>query len=1778
MTKLTSQDKVRLLTTASAAIAAVALCAPAIAGNTVVTPTSPTTASQIVSDAQDNLASDQNNTGGVNVDADVAGNTIGEAGVATTNDTLTVTVNSITANAFGNNFDNEIAPFNGIENSFPGDGAASLGLQINTNTITADADGNAIGIDVVDFTTGTAEVSGNSIGANANGNAGTTLLSGSVPNTYASTTAGSSTISFGTQPDWLDAEGSLTASTVQVNGAASVSAQVGDGASNIIGIGLDASADNDVDANPTLDSNRITAAASGNNSNSTIEILSGANPLFNGSAVLTNAQLNSGIASEVQASNAGSEILADIEASGGSVNNLIGGVSVTDNTISSSATGNAALGNGAAGNRIVLGDTMSFQGLAGTDADGYIFYANGALEQGVDADVVISSSQGNVGASNGTRMNVNAATTGSTIAADVEDVDDGSVTVAGNASTATARGNDASSAFATGSGVNSFDGTVAVANQQTNTYVDVAALNAQSLIGADVTHSDDDDLDDSTVSVTGNSVSATASLNRSSQSIDLAAASTSATGSTGTVDLSGGIGPDGHLEGTGAAVAMNLQSGYSSSVTANQTESAVGVTTNAEDIDDSTVVVASNTQEASARGSTGANSVSLSGNSVAGGVGAVNIQILADDFSVTAISSLSEAGIYSDDDSDESTLQVQGNRQAATAYGNSVSQSVSVEANAIDLNASGVSMHGGTDPDGADDNVSVDANVGLASLQAIDGSDAQSISASVSGNEIYIDLDDVDDSTLAVTSTAGGARNVQEAVAVGNSGTNAVSLAGTSVGTGAGLASVQIADGVAISATNAGSTVGIYADDIDNSTVEVGDNLQRAIAYGGSVANTLSVAATNIEVDGGITGGSTVNYDAGNPEGFVLDGAAGSQPEVLAAYGLLNVQTVHATITAEMLGEDAIEVDVGPVNTSTILNEGNDFVAAAYGSDAVNAASLTGNGNVDSSTGGYASVMNITNAQTLVANGNYDSEVVARAAGTAGSGVVVRTEIDGNIEDSTASTSGNAIQAQAIGNQAGNTLAARVNNVDTETDGSFTQGSGSVVGGQASVDASFSVNNVQAASGVITATLWDGTDATSASVLTQIDGSVIDSSVHSDGNSLSAAATANRADNLIDLAGNQLATATALVNYQIDPTTLTAQVGIAGGVQNVLVPGTGVDAVVVNQPFNYTTSKSNTGCSDGTCNNVTVTRTIDTSGLTPAQIAAITGNGEGWVDGGEDTLVLVDNQGTQTDVYYTNLSTSPGTTNADVETSPAIPAEYTDVYVPGSGGVTVAIGGMVDPSLVTVNANSTSGSVTGNSANNTIKVAASHLPDGNDHIFTSATADGIDTDASGDHSLANVQIVTEGGSLDSQVNGTFAIDMNDGELLLDSTLEVDGNVQTSRAVANTATNSITLDVGNTEAGASLASNQSSDAPVSATSNLDVFAPVASDNSSVSMSNNSNLAVGVINNVSNTVTVDAGNATFITAPNSALVDVDSGGGFGDTVALGDHVLLNKQAATTTVSSTAATNIYNDDNTALTSEGINNGSVKIVGNSTTAEASANRASNTMNVSATNLSASAGLVNNQSSSAAATASATTDAGISLAGDQTLNAAAINGSTATLGQNSTSALARGNSASNVLNYSAGANYGIGGFTVAGVSTDQLTPNATANAQAAVLNVQDNSGAVSASSTNGSYLVALNSTGTATATNATIGVIGNSVAAAAYGNTANNAINVAAVNGNMPTVALGNQQRNTANVTATVSFTQMGITSGVGAATGSTLGVSGNAITATAVGNNAVNSIAAGR
>ena len=163
-----------------------------------------------------------------------------------------------------------------------------------------------------------------------------------------------------------------------------------------------------------------------------------------------------------------------------------------------------------------------------------------------------------------------------------------------------------------------------------------------------------------------------------------------------------------------------------------------------------------------------------------------------------------------------------------------------------------------------------------------------------------------------------------------------------------------------------------------------------------------------------------------------------------------------------------------------------------------------------------------------------------------------------------------------------------------------------------------------------------------------------------------------------------------------------------------------------------------------------------------------------------------------------------------------------------------------------------------------------------------------------------------------------------------------------------------------------------------------------------------------------------------------------------------------------------------------------------------------------------------------------------------------------------------------NALNYTAGADYGSPAAPLPAGTSLAIggAPDMSVAGRAAVTNLQDNSGAVSANSTDATYFVALNTAGGPAITNGTVGVIGNNVSAAAYGNTASNSLALNSVNTGMPTAVIANYQTNSGPVTASVTTVSYGVNSGLGAITGGALAVTGNSVTATAIGNNSVSTI----
>lgn len=1478
----------------------------------------------------------------------------------------------------------------------------------------------------------------------------------------------------------------------------------------------------------TATQNLVGASATGNTFGNSIDLsLTGGTGLPAEGAASLGVATNSGV---ISSSANGNTVKVDLNGFSS------GGASNTANVISASTTLNS-------GASSIAGTVPNDYSSATPGLTSLNYSPVGSASNALGSIVVTSVQQGTGAGSSavadGNTVSLDLGSNGTNVVGSAPALDNNTVsaTLKGNAATSTAS--------IQAGGAPAFSGSAVLTNLQLNEGGGVThtASNSGTVVGATIGSSGVGTANtlQGALSVQGNSIASAATGNESLGAAGVAGNrillgdGMSFTGSGGPTSNTSTYNA-GSLSVNVAADLAILNSQGNVGVSLSSMTNGATVSALVQSVDGGSVALSGNSVTSSATGNA-ASSAIASGQNGASFTGTAAVANQQSNFgaNVSAITGPSFIGAMTgqeDGTTNASTVAVSKNRSAATAYGNSINQSLSLEANALPLGGTAI-LAGGQSPDGT-----VSAS-GAATVSNLQSSYAGAVDAANVGSIVGVSADSrgiAGNTIRSSTLTASG--NTQEAVGLSNSASNALSLTGTSAGSGAGIASVQTVDGASpVSAQLLGSTASLYAGThVTDSTLSLANNLQRAIGYGNSAANALNVAANSVSVPSSGTPASAV---------IVATGLAGT---VTAAYGVLNNQSVLGDVSATAMAITA------PVNAQTVLvegnvtgsavsNTGNAFVAAAYGNDATSAAKLAlGTG---ATTVGFSSVANVTNAQAVTG-----SEITATATG----GTVVNTRIDDDVAASTVSTSGNQIQALAFGNRAaGNTLDVTGNTIATA---SATPRTGAVWSGAVlTTDASFSVQNAQSGSGTVTATQRDGLvgSGTAASVLASIGGSVAGSTVAANGNTSTATATSNSASNGLSIAANGLSSSSALQNFQTTSASVNALIGQAGVAGS---PGTPAD------PFSFNATGSGlVGSVVGS--NVTLTGgtlTVATAGLTPAQIAYLTGNG--WSVSGANISGPATLLGTISLASYTAIN--GGGSALFAASIPGVPAT---AAIPNQGGVTVAVGGSVTGSQLSVNGNTTSGAVTGNSAANSASITGNAITAGSGQTVATAGVLAAGSGAQADNVLSNVQQVTGGSALTSDVHGTFAIDTAPTAAIAGSTLSVSDNSQRGSAVANTAVNSLGVAGTNLSATSALASQQSSTAAVAASSNLELYAPGAVSASSVDLSRNKNTSLGVINDATNALTVSAANVS----PVGAAVNAQLVAG----TAVGDHVLSNSQTASTSVSSTATTRLYNQDQTAAATSGLVDSAVTITGNTTAAEASANRADNTVALSGAALqNANAGLSNAQASSAAVTANASTSATFNLAGSTPPATAAALNSGVTIDGNSTTALARGNVASNVLNVSAGSSYGTSTAATGGSALGGST-----QATAAVLNTQANTGNVSATST-GSYQVALNSVGTGAIpglTDGTAAVTGNKVAAQAYGNSATNSITVTAPSTGRPTAAIGNYQSNSGTIVATATGVNYGI--GItGATSGSSLRAAGNQVTATAVGNSAVSTIAAAR
>ena len=1346
------------------------------------------------------------------------GQTVSGTQAGTTN---TVTANIINANATANTFANAL-DLSLIDDGTPSpanDGAAALGVASNatdgttTGNVTASVIDSSLALDLTDFTSGTAVNSANRIEAVATGNAGTTVLAGAIPNGYASTTQGSSAIDYSTAAaNLLDADGTVVASSVQANQGVTLGASVNAepaagptpaGPGNSISLTLSSTFDNDVDSSPTLDANTIGAALTGNTAASTIDIQAGGAPTFEGSAVLTNLQGN--VASSASATNSDSTIAARVEGDAGppvAVNTLNGGLSVQGNTISSALFGNQANGgNGTAGNRIVIGDAVSVDG-PGTGAampGSEIGTDTGDLQSTSTADFVIQSSQGNVDGPAAGSPTLASTTENGAITAFVRSLEEGTITLAGNEASAQTVANSASSAVASGANAASFEATVTVSNQQANDGVAASATTS----GAEITAvAAPDDVgptgpagvtNQSAVAVSENTIAATGIGNDATQTVALAANTlNAATGTPGNADLVGGTGGtanEGNVTATGNVTIASLQANYGSALTVLNENAEIGLGADSRRtlagqtralIADSTLTTEMNTQEAVALANRGTNALSLDGNTVGAGAGIASVQAVDTTSPTSSTLSGASVGLVAGTHVEGSSLAVTRNTQRAAGYGNTATNTVSVDANAVNLasstvagigvpiNATGRPFHSTTaQPD-------VLGAFGLLSDQSLESAVTAAASANLVGLSVAGDL---------TGGSADNDRNILMAAGQGLDATNRLALdAGTidqgiapsvSVGQLANTQAVVGADVSAIvsggntqappSGPTSGAVVLSFVEDmVDGSTVSTSANSVQAVATGSEANNALDVTATTIdaasafaEVGVSATGFANTNAfgltNAQSGDGAVTASLAGDPPSFLASASIVT-----------LLGStgDPVTNPAPTLNTVTgasVTSDTNVLTAEGTGNRAVNALSIAANA-VTTNSG-------LQNFQDSNAN---ITTAVGEAGPPANASAVRITTFGEAIADSALSVAGNQVNGAVTANSVANALSVEAATIATTTGGTVPTASVGLVGlDEISVDgADHALVSEQRAGDnpgvpqVLDSTAYgaftiDTPDldlaATPAPDNVTISGTTLDVA----GNSVRATSVGNVGDNALDLEGNAITAVSALVSRQSG----IADIDVTAGM-DVRAP-----AAVASSSVNMS---SNTNTALGVLNDATNAASV--SGASVNTVASTAQNADlGYTSGGTDPFSTIN-----ADHMVQNTQQAGAGPNATV-TSTATTS------IANNEAAATATTGLVDSTLV-ANGNATYSEASANRATNSLAL---------DGASALTATGGV---SNRQNSFATVE-ANATSSLDLTLTGTVENTgatpaINAAGALSGSTVTMEGNSTEALARANRAVNTL----------------------------------------------------------------------------------------------------------------------------------------------------------------------------------------------------------------------------------------------------------------------------------------------------------------------------------------------------------------------------------------------------
>ncbi len=1768
-----------------------------------------------------------------NTSAAISSIITGATGSSTTNgnsanplpSTQTVTGNDLSAYATGNVQTNSVDMAT-IGSSNTANGIAVLAEQANTNT-TAGSPLTTINATVhnsslEDTTTNATDgdvlaLSNNLVNAEVTGNIANSSVTGTVPTDYTDVGVPGSTSLSGTETS--GAAGNIVVGNSQKNNGL----QAGAGSyayvyENTVGLTVNTSGNGESES-PTglsLDQsgNTVSAIFNGNSTNNDIGVsltsgdTTGANTL-NGALTVANVQSNhrgntTTPVYGIGADNYRTDIYTDIVPGNGNTPNIYfaGGSAAQDNNlVSAVVTGNSAVGSGGTlspGNEITLG--INLQGSTTSETQGNRvnsdYHTGGGTISG-GADLTLGNLQDN------NNMQFYSSTRDGYIGSYAESAQNSTMEISGNQFSAKDTGSVADNAIntANGAGINLISGLVALSNAQSS--YNLAAETAKVLhdrIAGYLGVSDGPDSGlytvlSSTLTMANDAINVAAGANQVSNAVALSASTINAGAlgdSTGPAALF-----DSAARSSTADAGVKLNSGQQSTspIFAYGYNNHIFAGVSAYNIsgDSSSITDAAITANATQNGAN--NSIALTGSqSVTGTAGLVNNQAFSGNNTANLTDNSVNMDFYT---AGEETNQItnssellSGTQVSSQATGNNASNSLSASGGQI-TNAIGTVSLTNLVPSLTTTAAQAVADLALSNVQQSNGlTSALTEGVDVSVNAVSTGGGTISNSTFTVSGPA-NTPSIQ-ALSIGNEGINNVTAsAGSLLSDSIGLVSVQnnagggnaLVGGAEIDAriNNYDAGGGITNTSITDGAGAVGGsngNIIRALAYDNQVSNSFSASS-----------GADISLNSTLGVGGVLGSAIIAEPPfnttlsnefstgVGAQFALLNDQVMQSNVTGTITsGNISIytgNTDAnGAVSDSSIVNEGNLIVASAFGNQADNSGSVSA-GNI-SPPETYYPIANVTNLQST----SGDQLVGAAINNAEDDTFTVATYTTGAVSGSTLRLSNDTALTQAEGNAADNSLGVTANNITDVAGAPIFTG---VEGPGAFTSAALSVQNVQYGGAYINP-LQVNTNA-QINVL----GNADSSSLIADGNQFSSTGYSNIATNAVAIGStdspvNTLDTSAATNNFQGTNGEVNVVLGAA---YTPAVPGTpNTDITAV--PYSVASGNNSGVISNG---GLTLTITgnamvFDLSGLTADQKtafeAAVPGgslSGNSYTLGtGAHTLTnsSVFNSGT---IYFTTGSAvSNQASNAfTVDGTPATPA------IPATPSVLINVGGDITNSTITADNNNFATVAVANSATNSTSVAATtvhgggEIPSGDAGAFA-----GEGVSAGADYAVANTQFANA--PVLASTYGEAGINPTNVSDISGSSLSVSGNTQSAKAEANFASNTLSLTATNAVGGdgispptAALVSDQLSNEDVAAFSGTSaettvpgqvITAPGAMTDSSLTLNNNSNTALALANSAINLETIAA--TTLDTAaaePQNATASVVE---VPDITA--DYSLLNVQeAGGAVVTAEAVSQIANADALNTTTPGLNGSSVMISGNSTTADAYANEASNTLNMTAANSSATGAVLNAQSNEDSVNATGVAQVSFALNGvDGDPGAPAATASTITVSNNTLQVQAVGNQATSALNASTG--------TYTGTQIGASTSNTSASATYAVLNSQDNSGDVTASSIGTQYAVALNSGGSnLPVAGTTVTVSYNTVGVTAFGNSANNSMTLSALNSGNATAALQNTQTNEGNVTSNITGATFGTSFGAPGTTGVTSVVGNNSIIAGAVGNSAVNNIA---